>query len=106
MPDGCGALIRFNNERLTARTYTQGLYGFDNGTNDKTMGGAAIAGYFTLSQNAYLPVFGIHKNDDGFLAVISSGAPRATLNANVADKYSFYNNVWTTYSYRTVGTVR
>lgn len=106
VPDGCGALIRFNNERLTARTYTQGLYGFDNGTNDKTMGGAAIAGYFTLSQNAYLPVFGIHKNDDGFLAVISSGAPRATLNANVADKYSFYNNVWTTYSYRTVGTVR
>ncbi len=106
VPDGCGALIYFNNERLTARTYSQSLYGFDNGTNDKTMGGFALSGYFTLSQNAYMPVFGIHKGDDGFLAVVSEGAARATVNANVSGKYSNYNSVWTTYSYRTIGTVR
>lgn len=106
LPDGCGALIYFNNERLTARTYSQGLYGFDNGTNDKTMGGVALTGYFTLAQNAYLPVFGIHRGDDGFLAILSSGAPRAAVNANVSGKYSTYNAAWTTYSYRTVGTVR
>lgn len=106
VPDGSGALIYFNNERLTARTYSQGMYGFDNGTNDKTMGGVALTGYFTLSQNAYLPVFGIHKGDDGFLAILSEGAARATVNANVSGKYSTYNAAWTTYSYRTIGTVR
>lgn len=106
VPDGSGALIYFNNERLTSRTYSQPLYGFDNGTNDKTMGGVAMTGYFTLSQNAYLPVFGIHKGDDGFLAVISEGSARASVNANVSGKYSTYNAAWTTYSYRTIGTVR
>lgn len=106
VPDGSGALIRFNNERLTARTYTQSLYGFDNGTNDRTMGGAAIAGYFTLSQNAYLPVFGLNCGDNGFVAVMQEGAPRASVNANTANKYTTYNTVWTTYAYRTIGTVR
>ena len=106
VPDGSGALIYFNNERLTARSYSQSLYGFDNGTNDKTMGGYAIAGYFTLSQNAYMPVFGVHCGDDGFLAIISDGAARASVNANIAGKYSNYNTAWTTCSYRTIGTVR
>ena len=106
VPDGSGALIYFNNERLTARTYSQSVYGFDNGTNDKTMGGFALSGYFTLSQNAYMPVFGIHRGDDGFLAIVTEGAARATVNANVSGKYSNYNSVWTTYSYRTIGTVR
>ena len=106
VPDGCGALIYFNNERLTATTYSQSLYGFDNGTNDKTMGGFALTGYFTRSQNAYLPVFGIHRGENGFLAVISEGAARAAVNANISGKYSTYNAAWTTCSYRTIGTVR
>lgn len=106
VPDGCGALIYYNNERLTARSYLQSLYGFDNGTNDKTMGGYAIAGYFTLSQNAYMPVFGVHRSNNGFLAIISEGAARASVNANISGKYSNYNTVWTTCSYRTIGTVR
>ena len=106
VPDGSGALIYYNNNRLTANTYSKPLYGFDNGTNDKVMGGAAAAGYFTLSENQYLPVFGASRNDQGYLAVISKGAARATINANVAYKYTLYNTVWTTYSYRTFGSVR
>lgn len=106
VPDGSGALIYYNNNRLTANTYSKALYGFDNGTNDKVMGGAAAAGYFTLSENQYLPVFGVSRNDQGYLAVISQGAARAAVNANIAYKYTLYNTVWTTYSYRTFGSVR
>lgn len=106
VPDGSGALIYYNNERITANTYSKPLYGFDNGTNDKTMGGKAATAYFTLSENQYLPVFGVHQEDRGFLAVITGGEGRASVKANVAGKYTLYNTVWSSYSYRTMGTVR
>lgn len=106
VPDGCGALIYYNNNRLTAGSYSKPLYGFDNGTNDKLFGGKASSAYFTLSENQYLPVFGQSRNDDGFLAVITQGAARATVKANVAYKYTLYNTVWSSCSYRTTGTVR
>lgn len=106
LPDGSGALVYFNNNRLTANTYSKTLYGFDNGTNDKVMGGRASAAYFTLSENQQLPVFGISNGDQGFLAIITQGAARAGINANVAYKYTLYNTVWPTYYYHSIGTVR
>lgn len=106
VPDGCGALINYNNNRLTASSYSKPLYGFDSGTNDKLFGGKASSAYFTLSENQYMPVFGQSRNDDGFLAVITQGAARATVKANVAYKYTLYNTVWSSCSYRTEGTVR
>ena len=106
LPDGSGALVYFNNNRLTAKTYNKTVYGFDNGTNDKVMGGAASAAYFTVSENQQLPVYGLSNGDQGFLAIISQGASRAAINANVAYKYTLYNTVWPTYYYHTIGTVR
>lgn len=106
VPDGSGALIYFNNDRLTAKSYTKPLYGFDNGTSDKIMGGAASTAYFTISENQQLPVFGVSKGDQGFLAIITEGAARGGVNANVAYKYTLYNTVWPTYNYHTIGTVR
>lgn len=106
VPDGSGALIYYNNNKTVANTYSKELYGFDNGTNDKAMGTKAVATYFTLSQNQYLPVFGVNQNGGGFLAVITGGAGRAAINADIAGKYTLYNTIWTTYSYRTTGTMR
>ena len=106
VPDGSGALIRFNNDRLTAKSYSKPLYGFDSGTSDKIMGGAASTAYFTLSEDQQLPVFGVSKGDQGFLAIVTEGAARAGINANVAYKYTLYNTVWPTYNYHTMGTVR
>ena len=106
VPDGSGALIHFNNDRLTAKSYSKPLYGFDNGTSDKIMGGAASSAYFTLSENQQLPVFGVSKGDQGFLAIVTEGAARAGINANVAYKYTLYNTVWPTYNFHTIGTVR
>lgn len=106
VPDGSGALIEFNNDHLTASTYSKQLYGFDNGTSDKMMGGKASSGFFTVSENQYMPVFGNSCNDGGFLAVITKGAARATIKANVAGRYTMYNTVWSQYAYQTIGTVR
>ncbi len=106
VPDGSGALIYYNNNRLTAETYSKAIFGFDNGTSDKLMGGAAAAGFFTVSENQYMPVFGVSRNRDGFLAVIASGAPRGTIKANVSGRYTGYNTIWSAYSYRTTGSVR
>jgi len=106
VPDGSGALIYFNNDRLTAKSYSKPLYGFDNGTSDKLLGGAASSAYFTLSENQQLPVFGISRGSQGCLAIITEGAARSGINANVAYKYTLYNTVWPTYHYHTIGTVR
>ena len=106
VPDGSGALIYYNNERLEASTFSKALYGFDHGTSDRQMGGAALSSFTVLSEDAPLPVFGANQGDHGFLAVISQGAARATVNADVAGKYTSYNTVWSSYSYRTMGTVR
>lgn len=101
VPDGSGALIYYNNQRLTANSYSKALYGFDNGKSDKVSTSAT----YVVSENQYLPVFGIRRNDNACLAVITRGAPRASINANVAGKYTSYNTVWSTCDFRTVGTV-
>lgn len=106
VPDGSGALIYYNNNRLTANSYNKALYGFDNGTNDMVFGSKATTAYFTVSENQYLPVFGSSRDTGAFLAVITQGSARANIKANVAYKYTLYNTVWSSYNYRTVGTVR
>ena len=106
VPDGSGALIYYNNNRLTANTYNKAVYGFDNGANDMVFGSKAATAYFTVSENQYLPVFGSSRDTGAFLAVITQGSARANIKANVAYKYTLYNTVWSSYNYRTVGTVR
>lgn len=107
VPDGSGALIYYNNNRLTANTYSKELYGFDDGTNDKNTGpAAAVPSRQTQAQAQYLPVFGVHQEDYGFLAVITGGDGRTSIKANVAGKYTSFNTVWGSYKYRTIGTVR
>lgn len=107
VPDGSGALIYYNNNRLTANTYSRELYGFDDGVNDQYVGPYAVTPTNqTLSQSQYLPVFGVHQDEMGFLAVITGGDARTTIKANVAGKYTSYNTVWGSYKYRTIGTVR
>lgn len=105
VPDGSGALIYYNNAKTAANTYSQMLYGSDNGASDKRIANQTNVAALTLSANQYLPVFGVHQNEGGFLAVITGGDGRAAVNADVAGKYTLYNTVWSTYFYRFTGTV-
>ena len=107
VPDGSGALIYFNNGKTSAKEYEMKLYGYDYGVNDRLLDSTtALTASFTLSENAYLPVFGEKCNEDGFIAILTDGAARASIKARTSGKYTNYNNVWSTYNYRTVATVR
>lgn len=85
VPDGCGALINFNNNK-GQETYTQRIYGADSGIVPD------FQGYVT--QAARLPVFGMKKENSGFLAVITKGDGKVILNANTSGGKSSYNNIF------------
>ncbi len=77
IPDGCGALIRFNNGRYTDNNaYSQRVYG-----NDIT---AVPASRGAVTQQVYLPVYGIVNQDAALLAVAAKGDSNAVLSAQVS----------------------
>ena len=74
IPDGSGALIRFNNGREgNPAGYSQRVYGRDVTAVPDTMGAA--------SEQVYLPVYGIVKDDNAMLVVAAQGDANAVLNA-------------------------
>ena len=77
IPDGCGALVRFNNGRTTqTNLYQQRIYG-----NDVT---AVPQNRGALTEQIYLPVFGIVRGDNALLAVAAKGDSNAYITANVS----------------------
>ncbi len=85
VPDGCGALIRFNNNRTTqSNIYRQRVYGDDLTAVPVTKG--------AVSEQIYLPVYGIVKEDNAMLVVAAKGDTNAILSANVSrQSNSSYN---------------
>ena len=85
VPDGCGALIRFNNNRTTqSNIYRQRVYGDDLTAVPTTKG--------AVSEQIYLPVYGIVKEDNAMLVVAAKGDTNAFLSANVSKQSnSSYN---------------
>lgn len=90
VPDGSGALIRFNNGKMQYPAYQQPVYG-----TDKTMDRTEDA----LSTEAIrLPVFGILRENSAFLGIIEEGAPAATVNADISGKVNSYNYVYPSFT--------
>ncbi len=84
IPDGSGALIRFNNGKTEATKYSQKVYGADV-TAVPTKKGA-------VTEQVYLPCYGIVKDDNAMLVVASKGDSNAVLNASVSEQSnSSYN---------------
>ena len=96
VPDGSGALIRFQNQRQDYNTYEQKLYGRDS-AHDVTQD-------ITKGENARLPVFGISCENNGLLGVISSGDGRASILADVAGKSTSYHAVRPSFAVRGIDT--
>ena len=77
IPDGCGALVRFNNNRsFQNNIYQQRVYGNDVTAVPRNKG--AVTGQI------YLPVYGVVKEDNALLAVAAKGDSNAYLTANVS----------------------
>ncbi len=86
VPDGSGALIRFNNGKTKYPAYQQLVYGSDQ-TVDRTEDPSR-------EQEVRLPVFGMVREGEAFLGIIEDGAAAATINADVAGRLNGYNYVY------------
>lgn len=85
IPDGSGALIRFNNGKNTDNNaYSQRVYGSDITAVPSSRG--------AVTEQIYLPVYGIVKEDNALLAVAAKGDSNAVLSAQVSGQSnSSYN---------------
>lgn len=92
VPDGSGAVIKFNNGKSAYSDYKQYVYGRDNAIE-----AGSSTGY---AENALLPVFGIANPSGAMLAVMTSGESRVLLNAHVTGSRNAFNTVYSEFIYR------
>lgn len=85
VPDGCGAVISFNNKKGNEE-YTQRIYGPDYAMVREPN--------VYVTQYARLPVFGIKKNDEGILAIATKGDSKAIVNAYTSGSRNSYNQAY------------
>ncbi|MBR2047174.1 MAG: hypothetical protein IJ960_01115 [Oscillospiraceae bacterium] len=91
VPDGSGAIIKFNNQKQTYQGYSQSVYGRNLAQN--------VQNYTQVTQNAMMPVFGICRQNGSMLAVITNGASMSTIKANVSGKIAAANHVYPVVSF-------
>lgn len=89
VPDGSGALIRFNNGKVNSRAYYANLYGWD---------WASIRTQVTNETRINFPVFGISSGDSSFVCIMEDGASWAGVNADISGRLTSYNTVSATYT--------
>ena len=97
VPEGSGALIRFNNGKNTSAPYEKNIYDLDLVDSD-----------FTATQNlqtARLALFGICREDSSILATCERGASLASITADVSGRNNNYNSAYFTFSLRRTDTL-
>ncbi|MBR3631093.1 MAG: hypothetical protein IKN55_11580, partial [Oscillospiraceae bacterium] len=84
IPDGCGALIRFNNGKASTKSYSARVYGRDITTVPTTRP--------PVTEKLLMPVYGIVKQDNAMAVIVEKGDGNVTLNASVSGQsLSSYN---------------
>jgi len=94
VPDGSGAIINFNNGKMNYKAYQGVVYG-RNITPVETTKPA-------VTQNVYLPMYGIVKGNSGMMVVADKGDTCATINAYVTGQQkTSYNACYFDFEIRT-----
>lgn len=84
VPDGSGAIINFDNQKSNT-IYNQYVYGRDESvvpTMKKT-----------VSEDIYLPVFGLSREKAGFIAIVEENKSNSIISAGTSGQMTSYNNV-------------
>jgi len=85
VPDGSGALIRFNNNKQSQQPFSTTVYGWDEGRVRKAI----------ISDNrAPFAAYGIQKNNNALLCIIENGSSYSSVRADVSGRNNSYNNVY------------
>ncbi|MCR5675088.1 MAG: hypothetical protein K6G16_05190 [Lachnospiraceae bacterium] len=89
VPEGSGALIRFNNNKTSLNGYYANLYGWDYGISRKDL---------VHDTRVFYNTFGLSEGDDSFLCILEGGRAYAAVRADVAGKTNSYNYIDATYT--------
>ena len=88
VPDGSGAIIELAEKR--GSTYEQKIWG-----NDLAVASSVSA---NMTQNAGMPVYGMHTGEQAHFALISGGAATATINAEIYGKEFAQSRIYTEFN--------
>ena len=106
VPDGSGALIRFNKPRKYLQGFNKRVYGLDMGIDSLEsitgLNANRTGVYMTEEETVSLPVFGmVHgTGQNAYLAQIDSGADYARILADPAGIITDYNRAYVKFIYR------
>ncbi len=85
VPDGTGAVIGFNNEKLSATDYVSRVYGKDGLLNQEPL---------PAEHYANMPLIGAVYEDYAMLAIVENGQSMAEINTRIAGKMDNYNSAY------------
>lgn len=89
IPEGGGAIINYNNGKLSQSAYYANLYGWDYATERKEA--------VSETRNAF-PVFGMGQKDGSFICIVEGASSYCGINADIAGRYNSYNYVYGKYN--------
>ena len=85
IPEGGGAMIDFNNGKLSQSAYYANLYGWDYATERTEV--------VSETRNAF-PVFGIGQEDGSFICIMEGATAYGGICADIAGRFNSYNTVY------------
>ncbi len=97
VPDGSGALISLNNQKLSATPYLMPVYGSDALINADD--------YVSRRTDVALPVVAIKRTDSSMMGIVEKGYEMATISANVSGHSDEFNRVTLTFAIRNIENV-
>jgi len=89
VPEGGGAVINFNNGRVSQNNYYANVYGWDMGISREAVVHNTRASY---------EVFGIANKEDSFICILEDGKSYAAISADIAGKNNSFNYANAIYS--------
>ena len=92
VPDGSGAVINFNNNKLSQSGYRKRIYASDI-TNQRVK-------MPEEQEMISIPVYGMIKENIGIASIVTNGAAMTFINADISEKIDSYNKIYPTIQYR------
>lgn len=89
VPEGGGALIEFNNGKISQNSYYANVYGWDMAQDRDAV---------VHETETYYNVYGVAKEGSSYICIIEEGSPYAAIQADVSGKshsYNYVNSVYT-----------
>jgi len=90
VPDASGALINLNNNKQHFQPFSTQVYGRDHSI--------PLDELTEMTEQAYLPVYGLAKENRAFFTIIEKGEALATIRADVSGRMNSFNSVFSEFT--------